>query len=95
MNADPAKKTAKPQVQEQAKISDISSPKWFLNRELTWLQFNRRVLAEGQDMRTPLLERVFFLAVVGYARLTGGWHTDVPETIFYDLIPRASQFGHP
>ena len=65
MNADPAKKETKPQVQEPVKINDISSPKWFLNRELTWLQFNRRVLAEGQDPRTPLLERVFFLAVVG------------------------------
>lgn len=38
---------------------------------------------------------LIFLAVVGYARVTGGWHTDVPEAIFYDLIPRAGEFGHP
>ena len=44
---------------------DLKSPEWFLNRELTWLEFNRRVLHEGQDPRTPLLERVFFLSVVG------------------------------
>lgn len=44
---------------------DLKSPEWFLNRELTWLEFNRRVLHEGQDSRTPLLERVFFLSVVG------------------------------
>ena len=44
---------------------DLEDPQWFLNRELTWLAFNRRVLHEGQDDRVPLLERVFFLAVVG------------------------------
>jgi polyphosphate kinase len=44
---------------------DLTAPEWYLNRELTWLAFNRRVLHEGQDDRVPLLERVFFLAVVG------------------------------
>ncbi len=44
---------------------DLNSPEWYLNRELTWLEFNRRVLHEGQDDRNPLLERLFFLSVVG------------------------------
>ncbi|MCI5113555.1 MAG: polyphosphate kinase 1 [Candidatus Electrothrix sp. AW1] len=44
---------------------DLTSPEWYLNRELTWLEFNRRVLHEGQDERTPLLERIMFLAIVG------------------------------
>jgi len=35
----------------------------YLNRELTWLDFNRRVLHEAQDSRNPLLERVKFLAI--------------------------------
>ncbi|HXH04277.1 MAG TPA: polyphosphate kinase 1 [Candidatus Competibacteraceae bacterium] len=43
---------------------DLSAPEWYLNRELTWLEFNRRVLAEAQDERTPLLERIKFLAIV-------------------------------
>ena len=44
---------------------DLSSPQWYLNRELTWLEFNRRVLHESLDERTPLLERIMFLSIVG------------------------------
>lgn len=44
---------------------DLRSHQYYLNRELTWLEFNKRVLHEAGDARNPLLERVFFLAVVG------------------------------
>ncbi|MCB1823630.1 MAG: polyphosphate kinase 1 [Candidatus Competibacteraceae bacterium] len=44
---------------------DLDAPEWYLNRELTWLAFNQRVLHEAQDARNPLLERVKFLAIVG------------------------------
>ncbi|NNK95578.1 MAG: RNA degradosome polyphosphate kinase, partial [Desulfobacterales bacterium] len=44
---------------------NLDSPEWFLNRELTWLAFNKRVLAEATDETVPLLDRVFFVAVVG------------------------------
>jgi polyphosphate kinase len=54
-----------PDSQKLQTIFDLSSSEWYLNRELTWLEFNKRVLHEGQDPRNPLLERVFFLAVVG------------------------------
>ena len=42
---------------------DLDSPELYLNRELTWLSFNRRVLHEAEDDRNPLLERVRFLAI--------------------------------
>jgi polyphosphate kinase len=42
---------------------NLRAPELYLNRELTWLQFNFRVLNEARDRRTPLLERVKFLAI--------------------------------
>ncbi len=42
---------------------DLDDPALYLNRELTWLAFNRRVLAEAENPRNPLLERVKFLAI--------------------------------
>jgi polyphosphate kinase len=44
---------------------DLSAPDLYLNRELTWLAFNQRVLHEALDERTPLLERVKFTAITG------------------------------
>jgi len=44
---------------------NLKAPELYLNRELTWLEFNKRVLHEAEDSRTPLLERVKFLAIVG------------------------------
>ncbi|MGD2062395.1 MAG: polyphosphate kinase 1 [Nitrospirota bacterium] len=44
--------------------AEIRSPELYLNRELTWLDFTRRVLHEAIDERTPLLERIKFVAIV-------------------------------
>jgi len=43
----------------------LRDPQIYLNRELTWLNFNRRVLHAAQDRTTPLLERLKFLAITG------------------------------
>jgi polyphosphate kinase len=44
---------------------DIDSPEAYINRELSWLSFARRVLAMAQDPKLPLLERVKFAGIMG------------------------------
>src|SRR6201984_1948543 len=55
--------TAVPEIVETAH-DRFRDPKNFINRELSWLAFNQRVLEEAQDPMQPLIERVKFLTIV-------------------------------
>ena len=57
----PARNEAPQDIQQPP---DLDSPELYLNRELTWLEFNHRVLHEAIDESNPLLERLKFVGIV-------------------------------
>jgi polyphosphate kinase len=64
MRASRIAKSVKSASSQAATISPISAKSDLLNRELSLLAFNRRVLAQAQDQSLPLLERLKFLCIV-------------------------------
>jgi polyphosphate kinase len=61
--ADPRAAGPLPPDWSRVDVSDLTAPTLYINRELSWLEFNLRVLAQAQDPFHPLLERVKFLAI--------------------------------
>ena len=51
------------EASSEEKVIDLNSPELYINRELSHLQFNIRVLEQAQDERHPLLDRLFFLCI--------------------------------
>ena len=44
-------------------MKDFDNPKYYFNRELSWLKFNQRVLQESIDRSNPLMEKLRFLTI--------------------------------
>ncbi len=59
-----ARRQRKPVVGKPPVVNDPASAKLFINRELSWLGFNERVLEEAHDPKVPLVERLKFVAIV-------------------------------
>src|SRR6516225_3385045 len=58
------KRSAKKKTMEKDVSSLFDDPTLYVNRELSWLEFNERVLEEAKDPKNPLLERLKFLCIV-------------------------------
>ena len=52
---------------------DFKQPKYYVNREISWLAFNDRVLEEARDTANPLFERANFLAITQKNMTNGSW----------------------
>ena len=66
LQRDPARRAALRVIHpREVDPSDLKNPALYINRELSWLEFNDRVLGQARDATHPLLERVKFLAITG------------------------------
>src|SRR4030088_1093654 len=63
MIADPEQPQYQPDGAAGGAAENLEDPSLYLNRELSWLDFNDRVLQLAEDARVPLLERVKFCAI--------------------------------
>lgn len=58
-----AGKTVKLEKQEKTEVNDYRKSSFYTNRELSWIQFNKRILGEARDKNIPLFERLKFMSI--------------------------------
>lgn len=88
------KRTSKKKASRKPKVVEhpLSSENLFTSRETGWLHFNRRVLAEAEDARNPLLERLKFLSISGsnldefFMKRVGG----LKRHVAYGISPKSA-----
>lgn len=86
------------QIATEIEHGSLRDPAYYINRELSWLEFNQRVLEQARDESIPLLERVKFLCIcssnldeffeVRVARLMQQVHMEAPRTGPDKLTPK-------
>src|SRR5438874_11486838 len=96
-----ATRAVKDVPKENGQLLNLDDPSLYINRELSWLEFNRRVLEEAKDPNVPLLERVKFLAIFAsnldefFMVRVGGLQQKVKAGIIFgsgaDRMPPAEQ----
>ena len=59
----PVKREKSIPVIKDTKSVDVTNPEFYLNREINWIDFDRKVLEQAEDKSVPLLERVKFLSI--------------------------------
>ena len=72
-------------------VADFEKPEYYTNRELSWLDFNSRVLYEARDKSLPFLERLKFLSITSsnldffqsLQNAADQWHLRIQE---YNLL---------
>ena len=75
----------------------FGKPEYFENRELSWIQFNKRILLEAKDKNNPLFERMKFLSItasnldeffmIRIASLIDMWHAGYKKTDIAGMTP--------
>lgn len=61
--------------------------------DLTFGTMRRKVALGPRAVAITVL--AIFLGIVGYARITGHWYSELPDAMYFELIPNAGQFAHP
>ena len=90
------KKTKTKKAPAQTQAVNLDSPEYYVNRELSWLKFNLRVLREAEVETTPLAERLKFAAIYSsnldeffMVRVAGLWEKLEENVTRADAVQRA------